>query len=161
MLGNTTRDMTRRIRIWQLTLCTAGVLITAGIIAWQAGPRPGTRHAVPANAVIVIAPYHYAGKWVFDDRAAGLVRMPIETGLPGVIDYLARDVPEATNGFRLLLSSQRFQGFQKRLTLLRGDMRGPCYGMEDPKMEVLLNPAVLERLAPAPPELFVRAEAKR
>jgi hypothetical protein len=153
--------MTRRSRIWPLTLCTAGALIGAGVIAWQAGLLSRARHAVPAPAVIVIAPYQYAGKWVFDDRAVGLVRMPIETGVAGVIDYLARDVPQATNGFRLLLSAQRFPGFQKRLTLLRGDMRGPCYGMEDPKMEVLINPAVLERLAPAPPELFMRAEPKR
>jgi hypothetical protein len=131
--------MTRRIRIWPLTLCAAGALIATGMIAWQAGLWSRTRHAVPGNAVIVIAPYQYAGKWVFDDRAVGLVRMPIETGMPGVIDYLTRDVPEATKGFRLLLSAQRFQGFQKRLTLLRGDMRGPCYGMEDPKMEVLRN----------------------
>ena len=44
----------------------------AGIAVWQIFVRPGLGGgSVPANAIMVIAPYWYNGTWVFDDPAVG------------------------------------------------------------------------------------------
>ena len=48
-------------------------LIAAGCLAgWQIATWATNRIGVPANAIMVIAPYWYNGTWVFDDPAVGL-----------------------------------------------------------------------------------------
>ena len=55
---------------WGL-LAAAVALSGAGIAVWQFAIRPSLGGAgVPANAIMVIAPYWYNGTWVFDDPAA-------------------------------------------------------------------------------------------
>jgi len=130
-------------------------------VAWATGLIPQRRAAVPANALIVIAPYRHAGTWVFDDSTAGLVREPFVAGVPEMIDVLTRDIPHATNGFRLLFSAQPFPGYQKKLTWLRGDMGGNYYRMHEPAMEGWICPAMFRYYQSAPKELYVKAEAKR
>ncbi len=111
--------------------------------------------------MMVVAPYRHAGTWVFDDPGTGLVREPFVSGVPEMIDVLVRDIPGATNGFRLLFSAQPFPGFQKKLSWLRGDMGGNYYRMDDPVMEGWICPALFRYYQTAPKKIYVKAEAKR
>ena len=136
-------------------------MAAAFLVAWANGLIPTRRGSLPANALIVIAPYRHAGTWVFDDPSARLVREPFVAGVPEMIDFLVRGIPEATNGFRLLFSAQPFPAYQKKLTWLRGDMGGNYYKMEDPAMEGWICPAMFRYYKTAPKELYVKAEAKQ
>jgi hypothetical protein len=153
--------MSTRINYRKLGIIAAVAVLAALAIAWAGGLLPQRRGSVPANALIVIAPYRHAGTWVFDDPKAGLVREPFVAGVPEMIDVLVRDIADATNGFRLLFSAQPFPGYQKKLTWLRGDMGGNYYKMDDPPMEGWICPAMFRYYQTAPRELYVRAEAKR
>ena len=140
----------------------AGLAVVAAlVVAWAGGLLPKPGGSLPANALIVIAPYRHAGTWVFDDPGARLVREPFVAGVPEMIDVLVRDIPGATNGFRLLFSAQPFPGYQKKLTWLRGDMGGNYYKMEEPAMEGWICPAMFRYYKTAPKELYVKAEAKK
>ncbi len=130
------------------------------IVAWRTGLLPLNQVSQPANALIVVAPYRHAGTWVFDDPSAKLVREPFVAGVPEMIDVLVKDIPGATNGFRLLFSAQPFPGYQKKLKWLRGDMGGNYYRMDEPSMEGWICPAMFRYYQTAPKELFVKAEAK-
>jgi hypothetical protein len=77
-----------------------------------------------------------------------------------MINLLVRDIPAATNGFRLLFSTQEFPGYQKRLTWLRPGASGNYYRMDDPPMEGWLCPALFRYYREAPKELYVKAEPK-
>jgi len=66
-----------------------------------------------SNSIIVIAPYRYAGTWVFDDPRVGLVREPFVSGIPELIDKLVKDIPDADKGFRLLFSGALFRYFKQ------------------------------------------------
>ena len=153
--------MNTRINYRRLGIVALIAVVAALAIAWASGLFPQRRASVPANALIVIAPYRHAGTWVFDDPKAGLVREPFVAGVPEMIDLLVRDIPGATNGFRLLFSAQPFPGYQKKLTWLRGDMGGNYYKMDEPAMEGWICPAMFRYYQTAPPELYVKAEAKR
>jgi hypothetical protein len=111
--------MNERTNYRRLGLIIAIAAVVALAVAWGAGLFPERREGShPANALIVIAPYRHAGTWVFDDPSARLAREPFVAGLPEMIDVLVRDIPGATNGFRLLFSAQPFPGYQKKLTWL-------------------------------------------
>jgi len=109
----------------------------------------------PANSLMIISPYRYAGTWVFDDPRAGLVREPFVRGVPEMIDVLVADIPDAKDG---LFSANPFPGYQKKLTWLRGDMQGNYYRLDDPPMEGWICPALFKYYEEAPQELYVRAE---
>lgn len=139
-----------------------GVAALAALaIAWAAGLFPQHQGAAPANALIVIAPYRHAGTWVFDDPAAHLVREPFVAGVPEMIDVLVRDIPGATNGFRMIFSAKPFPGYQKKLAWLRGDMGGNYYKMDQPPLEGWICPALFRYYQTAPKELYVKAEPKK
>jgi hypothetical protein len=106
--------MSSPIRYWKVAAIAALALVAALILAWSQGLIPRRSGGQPANALLVIAPYRHAGTWVFDDPSAGLVREPFVAGVPEMIDVLVRDIPSATNGFRLLFSETsrvRLTGF--------------------------------------------------
>jgi hypothetical protein len=85
----------------------AGLAVVAAlVVAWAGGLLPKHGGSLPANALIVIAPYRHAGTWVFDDPGARRVREPFVARVPEMIDVLVKDIPGATNGFRLLFSAQ-------------------------------------------------------
>jgi hypothetical protein len=153
--------MTPRIRVVPVAAVVLFALLLGAIVAWQGGLFPQRRGSAPANALLILEPYRYAGTWVFDDRQAGLRREPFVAGVPEMIDYLVRDIPGATNGFRMLFSAQPFPGYQKKLTWLRGDMGGNYYRMEEPAMEGWICPAMFRYYASAPKELYVKVEPKR
>lgn len=153
--------MNTRIRYGKLGVLAVGAMAIALALAWYGGLFPARRRGVPANALMVLAPYRHAGTWVFDDPQAGLVREPFVSGVPEMIDHLVKDIPGATNGFRLLFSAQPFPGYQQQLTWLRGDMGGNYYRMEEPRMEGWICPAMFRYYQTAPKELYVKAEAKQ
>ncbi len=153
--------MSNRIKYWRVGLIAGVAAVAALIIAWTSGLIPARSGSLPANALMVIAPYRHAGTWVFDDPSAGLKREPFVAGLPEMIDVLVRDIPGATNGFRLLFSARPFPGYQKKLTWLRGDMGGNYYRMEEPLMEGWICPAMFRYYRTAPRELYVKAEPKK
>lgn len=90
----------------------------------------------------------------------GLKREPFVAGIPTMIDHLVRDIAGATNGFRMLFSTQEFPGYQQRLTWVRPQGGGNVYRVEDPPMEGWLCPALFRYYREAPKELYVKAESK-
>jgi len=113
------------------------------------------------NQIMVIAPYwlEEAGTWVFDDPAAGLCQEPFVCGVPEMIDYLVKDIPDARRGFRLLFSASAFPGYQKRFVWKREEMDGNWYVCDDPPAEGWLCPALFRYFDKAPAELYVTAES--
>ena len=114
------------------------------------------------NQIMVIAPYWLedVGTWVFDDPAAGLSQEPFVSGVPEMMDYLVRDIPNARGGFRLLFSASPFPGYQRKMTWKREEMGGNWYGSDNPPMGGWLCPALFRYFDKAPAELYVKAEAK-
>ena len=109
--------MKKQFSRWGIELIAATV--AAGALVYALTTRflnSSATSAPPANALMIIAPYKHAGTWVFDDDRMGLVREPFVAGVPEMIDVLVKDIPNATNGFRLLFSAQPFPGHQKKLT---------------------------------------------
>jgi hypothetical protein len=137
------------------------VLAGAGAGAWQAFLWSSTRGGVPANAIMVIAPYWYNGTWVFDDPAVGLKREPFVAGVPEMIDLLVKDIPDAREGFRLTFSAKPFPGHQKTLTWLRGDSNGNFYKLNDPPVEGWICPAMFKYYKTPPENLYVQADPIR
>ena len=115
------------------------------------------------NQIMVIAPYWVddLGAWVFDDPKVGLEREPFVSGVPEMIDFVVKDIPNARNGFRMLFSAGPFPGYQRKLVWRREEMGGNWYGSDDPPMEGWLCPALFRYFDKAPPELYVKAEAKK
>jgi hypothetical protein len=74
-------------------------------------------------------------------------------GVPEMIDHLVRDIPGATNGFRMLFSIQAFPGYQQKLTWVRPEGAGNIYRSEDPPMDGWLCPALFRYYREAPKEL--------
>ena len=152
--------MKQSIRIWRVLLIAVALVVAGGIVAWQKGIFQPFGVYRPANSLMVIVPYQYGGTWVFDDQATGLKREPFVAGVPEMMNHLVRDIPNATNGFRMLFSTQPFPGYQKRLTWVRPEGGGNYYRMDDPPMEGWLCPALFRYYREAPKELYVKAEPK-
>ena len=114
------------------------------------------------NQIMAIAPYWLkeAGTWVFDDPGAELHQEPFVSGVPEMIDFLVKDIPNARSGFRLLFSAAPFPGYQKRLAWRREEMGGNWYASDDPPLEGWLCPGLFRYFDKAPAELYVKAEAK-
>ena len=92
--------MNARMNYRRVGIIAAIAVLAALAIAWASGLIPQRRGSVPANALIVIAPYRHAGTWVFDDPKAGLVREPFVAGVPEMIDVLVKDMAEPTGSRR-------------------------------------------------------------
>jgi len=112
------------------------------------------------NSIQVIAPYKYAGTWVFDDPRVGLEREPFVAGIPEMIDEMVQGIPNAEEGFRLLFSSQEFPDHTHKLVWRRGDEKGNWYYCPQYDKEGWLCPGLFKYFDEAPPELYVKAEAK-
>ncbi|MGD0898207.1 MAG: DUF6717 family protein [Thermoguttaceae bacterium] len=156
-----TRFISYRVSIRRVALATVGAVAVVLAALWHYGVLASFMPRPPANAIMVIAPYRYHGTWVFDDPRAGLVREPFVGGVPEMIDFLVKDIPDAQKGFRLTFSAREFPGYQKKLTWVRGDSTGNWYRTEDPPMEGWLCPALFKYYREAPKDLYVKAEAKQ
>ena len=110
------------------------------------------------NQIMVIKPYRHADTWVFDDEAVGLDKEPFVCGIPEMIDYLTRDIPNAQDGFRMLFSAQPFPGFQEKLTWVREEMGGNVYWSETLQADGWLCPALFRYFNQASAEIYVKAE---
>lgn len=113
------------------------------------------------NSLFVIAPYRYAGMWVFDDAAVGLVREPFVSGIDVMIDRLVADIPNAAGGFRLIFAPEPFPGYTMTLEWRRTNYGGNWYYSPQYQMEGWLCPALYKYFKEAPKDIYLRAEAKR
>ena len=131
-----------------------------------------------ANVLTVIQPYWYQDTWVFDDASKGLEKEPLEGrfegelgeimelgrllggGLSEMINYLVKDIPNAREGFILLLSSQPFAGYQVELTRVGEEYGGWTYKAKDYRAEPWLPPTLLRYFETAPESLYVKAEPR-
>lgn len=129
-----------------------------GEIKTEIVERAMTTKEKEMNQIMVIKPYRYAETWVFDDEAVGLKKEPFVYGIPAMIDYLTRDIPNAQDGFRMLFSAQPFPGFQEKLTWVRGEMDGNFYWSETLQAEGWLCPALFKYFNQAPAEIYVKVE---
>lgn len=68
--------MKSKVSLWRTTLIVVAVSVVFGAVAYYKGALQPFGLYRPANALMVIAPYRYAGTWVFDDSAVGLKREP-------------------------------------------------------------------------------------
>ncbi|HYF34168.1 MAG TPA: DUF6717 family protein, partial [Prosthecobacter sp.] len=98
--------------------------------------------------------YRYAGQWVFDDPAVGLVREPFVAGIDTMIDVLVKDIPGADAGFRLLFSPTPFPGYRIRLEWRREEYGGNWYYSPQLGIEGWLCPALFKYFDTAPKELY-------
>ena len=129
--------MKKTIKPGSVVIVLLAVIVTAGFVAYYKGALQPFGIYRPSNALMVIAPYQYAGTWVFDDPAVGLSREPFVSGTPEIIDEMVQDIPDAEEGFRLLFSTQSFPGYTHKLTWRRGDKSGNWYYCEQTDQERL------------------------
>jgi hypothetical protein len=113
--------------------------------------------AAPANSILVIQPYRYAGTWVFDDARVGLRQEPFVAGVPEILDRMVSDIPDAAKGFRLLFSAHPFPGAQT-FEFRRAEIGGSWYYSPTYKLEGWLCPSFFKYFKAAPSRLYVKAE---
>jgi len=152
--------MNQTIKPGRIAVAVILIVVVAVGIAYYKGVLQPFGLYRPANALMVIAPYKYAGTWVIDDPAVGLNREPFVSGIPEMIDEMVKDIPAADQGFRLLFSTQPFPGHTHKLTWRRGDKTGNWYYCEQLQKEGWLCPGLFRYYHDAPKELYVKAEKK-
>lgn len=140
--------------------------ISSGIRADLIGPSVSTLEPqesldIPANSLIVIAPYWYEGTWVFDDPQRGLQREPFVEGAPEIINYFVKDIPGAKNGFLLYGSVKPFPGYQWKLHWVRAEDGGNYYKLDDPPMVGWACSALYRYFNETPKVLYVKVEPKK
>lgn len=114
------------------------------------------------NILNVIHPYRWEGLWVFDDDRVGLDREPFVEGADTLIEraVAAKSIPDAAHGFRLWFSAGAFPRHDFVLHWLREGEGGNWYLSRDFGLEAWLCPALLKYFEQAPPEIYVRIEAR-
>lgn len=112
------------------------------------------------NAISALYPYKHEGLWVFDDPQVELRQEPFIAGIDKMIDRLVEEIPGAEDGFRLLFSPTPFPGSAAKLEWRREETGGNWYWSPQFEIEGWLCPALFKYFDEAPPELYVRAEAK-
>ena len=152
--------MKKTVKLWRVVIPVVAVAAIAGGVAYYKGLLQPFGLYRPSNALMVIAPYRYAGTWVFDDQAVGLSREPFLSGIPEMMDDMVRDIPDAENGFRLLFSTQPFPGHTHKLTWRRGNKSGNWYYCEQYDSEGWLCPGLFRYYQEAPKEIYAKAEKR-
>ncbi len=140
------------------------VLVLLCMLFYSCGSNASTQEqkepTIQGNSIMVLVPYRHGGTWVFDDPHVGLVREPFVAGVPAIIDYLVKDIPDAGKGFRLLFSEKPFPGYQMRVVWRRYEDGGNWYYCEELDSEGWLCPALFKYFGTAPKEIYVKAEEK-
>jgi len=152
--------MKKTIKPWRIAVAMVAVVVVAACFAYYKGALQPFGLYRPSNALMVIAPYKYAGTWVFDDSAVGLNREPFVSGIPEMMDDMVSNIPDAEKGFRLLFSTQPFPGHTHKLTWRRGDKSGNWYYCEQYDKEGWLCPGLFRYYQEAPKEIYAKAEKK-
>ncbi|MBE9482989.1 MAG: hypothetical protein IMY88_04840, partial [Chloroflexi bacterium] len=88
------------------------------------------------------------------------------SGTLRMIDYLAKDIPNARKGFMLLCSSQPFASYQVELTRVideevEEEYGGCCYEIKDWRAQWWLSPTLCSYFETTPESLYVKAEPRR
>ena len=147
-----------KIKVWRVSIIVAIAIGIAGGVAWYQGMFDAFGVKPSGNAIMVIAPYKYAGTWVIDDESVGLNKEPFVSGIPELIDEAVKDIPDAEEGFRLLFSTQPFPGHTHMLEWRRGDKSGNWYYAPQYDKEGWLCPALFRYYDEAPKEIYIKAE---
>lgn len=116
--------------------------------------------ASSSNSIRVIMPYKFAGTWVFDDENVGLIREPFVAGTPKMIDQLVSTISNASEGFRLTFSTQKFPEYDLTFKWLRADGVGNWYFCEQYNKEGWLCPGLFKYYKKAPEIIYIKAESK-
>lgn len=147
-----------KIKVWRISIIVLIAIGIAGGVAWYQGIFDAFGVKPSGNAIMVIAPYKYAGTWVIDDESVGLKKEPFVSGIPELIDEAVKDIPDAEKGFRLLFSTQPFPGHTHKLEWRRGDNSGNWYYTPQYDKEGWLCPALFRYYDEAPKEIYIKAE---
>ena len=110
------------------------------------------------NSIQIFNPYWSAGMWVFDDEARERKQEPFTSGISDMIKVLIKDIPDATEGFRFLLSNMPFPEFILKLNWVMERDGGNWYRYEKITGEVWLCAALLGSYEKPPKELYIKAE---
>ncbi|AVH68160.1 DUF6717 family protein [Nostoc sp. 'Peltigera membranacea cyanobiont' N6] len=111
-----------------------------------------------SNSLMIIFPYQYEDNWVFDDEAVGLKNEPFVCGVPGMIDILVKDIPDAKKKFKLIFSKNPFPKYQVKLIWIREEYGGNWYYWEEKDMNGWLCPALFRYFDAVPLEIYCKAE---
>ena len=153
--------MNTAINYRRLAVITVLLVALAALAAWYLGVFAPWLRRVPANAIMVIAPYRYNATWVFDDPTVGLEQEPFVSGADAILDELVAAIPNARDGFRLLFSDSAFVGNQRSLTLRREYEGGGWYGLDGSPLEGWLCPSLFKYFSETPAKLYIRVETRR
>jgi hypothetical protein len=152
--------MTRPTKV--VVALTAAVATIAGLRTKFGLPASPTHKNLPAmNSLMVIVPYKYEGMWVFDDPAVGLCREPFIAGIDTLIDRATVHIPDANQGFRAIFSAAPFPGATFKLQWRRAESGGNWYFSPGFNQEGWLCPALFKYFETAPPEIYVKVEARK
>jgi hypothetical protein len=114
------------------------------------------------NSIMVLKPYRWDGRWVFDDETTGLVREPFVAGVPEILEALLvkQGIPleDAEKGFRLIFSGIPFPGHQLSAKRIGGEGSGTWYEESVSEARGWLCPALFRYFTIAPDNLYVRVE---
>src|SRR5689334_23347603 len=128
----------------------------ASTAAADSAARRSTRRSRSRSRGTRCSSSRHDGTWVFDDPSTGLEREPFVQGADKMISVLAKDIPDARNGFKLTFAAQKFPGWQKKLTWVREEGGGNVYSIDDPPMQGWLCPALFLYFRDAPNHIYVR-----
>jgi hypothetical protein len=112
-----------------------------------------------SGAIHIITTYRHGSTWVFDDPKVGLAQEPLVCGIPTLIDTVAATVPRAETGFRLLVCSEPFPGYQVELVKVRQDKDTVWYRWAERETKGYLSAALLKYFSQAPERLYLRAQS--
>ena len=113
------------------------------------------------NAMVAIHPYKHQGLWVFDDEQVGLQQEPFVSGADTMIDRMVQNIPDATAGFTLLFSANKFPGADARFEWRREEDGGNWYYNEDLELEGWLCPALFKYFDAAPTEIWAKFQPRQ
>jgi len=103
---------------------------------------------------MVIFPYKYEDLWVFDDENVGLTKEPFVSGIPEIIDFFVKDIPDADKGFKLIFSKQPFPEYKITFTWRREQYGGHWYNCEEIDKEEWLCPALFKYFDSVPATIY-------
>jgi hypothetical protein len=109
------------------------------------------------NSINIITPYRSNGMWVFDDDRHGLFHEPFVAGADKFLDYLTADIPNSTEGFNLVFSSEFFPDYTLYVKWTKSGGSGNWYYSEKYNLEGWLCPALLKYFDEPPKEIFAKA----
>jgi len=113
------------------------------------------------NEIFTIAPYKYAGAWVFDAPERDLHKEALVSGMDDMLDVIANG---QTGGFSVLFSNNPFPGHTLVLNKvengvdLEGNPYGTWYYCPQLNMEGWLCPALFKYYDEAPSAIYIQVK---